>query len=301
MTGVQPTATPAAPVRTARRPVRRHGDPTLVGPAGTIVAGILLALTAAVFLVPLLWLVGAAFKPNDEIYQWPISWLPSRITLSNFVYAWQSAPLGRFFANSVILVAVGTVVKVVLAVLSAYAFAFLDFPGKRFVFLVVLGVLMVPGNVTLLINYVTISNLGLVNTYAGILLPGLGSAFGTFLLRQHFLGLDRAVFEAAELDGAGTLRKLIGFAVPLARPAVITVALLGAIDEWNSYIWPLIVTNSDDMRTVSLGLQYLQVQDGLQRWGPIMAGTLLTMVPVLLLYLFAQRSITSGMVGAAVR
>lgn len=290
---------PSAPGRQRRH--RAYGDPTRVGLTGTIIGGVLLVLTAAVFLVPVLWLISAAFKPNGEIYQWPITLLPSHATFSNFLAAWNSAPLGRFFANSLLLVVVGTVIKITLAVFSAYAFAFLDFPGKRIIFLIVLGVLMVPGNVTLLINYVTISNLGLVDTYGGILLPGIGSAFGTFLLRQHFMGLDREVFEAADLDGASTLRKLFLFAVPLARPAVVTVSLLAAIEEWNSYIWPLIVINSDQMRTVSLGLQYLKVQEGLQNWGPIMAGTLLMMVPVLLLYLFAQKSITSGMVGAAVR
>jgi sn-glycerol 3-phosphate transport system permease protein len=261
----------------------------------------LLALAAVVFLLPAFWMLSSALKPNADIYQWPLQLLPANLTTDNFNRALATAPFGQFFANSLIVTAVGATLKVVLAVCTAYAFAFLPFPGKNALFLAVLGALMVPGHVTLLINYVTIGGLGLINSYAGIILPGLGSAFGTFLLRQHFLSLPKEVIEAAELDGAGHLRRLLNFVVPMSRPAVITVALIAVIDEWNDFIWPMLITNTLDMRTMPIGLMYLKQAEGLDDWGVIMAGTVMVAMPMLLLFLFAQRYIIAGMAGASVK
>ncbi len=261
----------------------------------------LLALIAVglLFLIPFYWMFSSAFKPEDEIYRWPLQWIPSELVLDHFRRAWDTVPFGQFFVNSVIVTAFGATLKVTLAVFSAYAFAFLRFPFKRVIFLAVLGALMVPGHVTLLINYITIGNLGLINTYAGIFLPGLASAFGTFLLRQHFLALPREVLEAAQLDGCGHLRRLTRFVLPMAKPAVVTVALIAVIDEWNDFIWPLLVTNSLQMRTLPIGLMFLKETEGVDQWGPIMAGTVLVVLPMLLLFLFAQRYIIAGLAGAA--
>jgi sn-glycerol 3-phosphate transport system permease protein len=261
----------------------------------------LLVLVGLLFLVPFYWLISSAFKPDEEIYRWPLQWVPTRLVLDNFERAWNAAPFADFFVNSLVVTFVGATLKVVLAVFGAYAFAFLPFPGKRFLFLAVLGALMVPGHVTLLINYITIGNLGLINTYAGIILPGVASAFGTFLLRQHFLSLPREVLEAAELDGAGHLRRLFRFVVPMSLPAVATVALVAAIDEWNDFIWPLLITNTVQMRTLPIGLMYLKETEGVDQWGAIMAGTTFVVLPILLLFLFAQRYIIAGMAGATVR
>ncbi|WP_433609160.1 carbohydrate ABC transporter permease [Prescottella agglutinans] len=261
----------------------------------------LLALIAVglLFLIPFYWMFSSAFKPEDEIYRWPLQWNPSELVLDHFRRAWDTVPFGQFFVNSVIVTAFGATLKVILAVFSAYAFAFLSFPFKRVIFLAVLGALMVPGHVTLLINYITIGNLGLINTYAGIFLPGLASAFGTFLLRQHFLALPKEVLEAAQLDGCGHLRRLTRFVLPMAKPAVVTVALIAVIDEWNDFIWPLLVTNSLQMRTLPIGLMFLKETEGVDQWGPIMAGTVLVVLPMLLLFLFAQRYIIAGLAGAA--
>jgi sn-glycerol 3-phosphate transport system permease protein len=260
-----------------------------------------LVAVAAVFLVPFYWMVSSALKPEHEIYSWPPQWIPSTFVLDHFARAWEVVPFGRFFVNSLIVTAAGSTLKVFLAVFSAYAFAFLRFPGKKILFLAVLGALMVPGHVTLLINYITIGNLGLINTYAGIFLPGLASAFGTFLLRQHFLSLPREVLEAAELDGCGHLRRLVHFVLPMSRPAVVTVALIAVIDEWNDFIWPLLVTNTLQARTLPIGLMFLKESEGVDQWGPIMAGTVLVILPMLLLFLFAQRYIIAGFAGAAAR
>lgn len=267
---------------------------------GTIVRIVLLIAVALAFLIPLYWLFSASLKPEAEIYSWPLQFFPSTLEFSNFAEAWDSAPFGRYLANSLIVTVCGAALKVVLAIFTAYAFAFLPFPGKKILFLLMLGALMVPGHVTLLINFLTVSKMGLVNTYVGIFLPGVASAFGTFLLRQHFLSLPQEVLEAAELDGCGHLRRLLHFVVPMARPAVITVALLAVIDEWNGFIWPLIATNSDEMRTVPIGLLYLKANEGVDHWGTIMAGAVIVVIPMLVIFLLAQKYIVSGLTGAAI-
>lgn len=260
-----------------------------------------LILVGLVFLVPFYWMLSSAFKPEEEIYRWPLQWVPSALVFDHFERAWEAVPFGQFFVNSVVVTTVGSTLKVLLAVFGAYAFAFLRFPGKKWIFVAVLGALMVPGHVTLLVNYVTIGNLGLINTYAGIFLPGLASAFGTFLLRQHFMSLPKEVLEAAELDGCGHLRRLVHFVLPMSKPAIVTVALIAVIDEWNDFIWPLLVTNSLQARTLPIGLMFLKETEGVDQWGPIMAGTVIVMLPMLLLFPFAQRYIIAGLAGAAVR
>lgn len=260
---------------------------------------LLLAAAALVFLIPLYMLVTTAFKTNSEIYAWPPRLLPSELTWDNLRMAWDIAPFDQFIKNSVIVTVVGAAAKVLLAVFTAYAFAFLPFPGKKILFLVMLGALMVPGHVTLLVNYITIGNMGLINTYEGLILPGVASAFGTFLLRQHFMALPKELFEAAEVDGAGHFRKLFSMVIPMSIPAVATVALVAVIDEWNSFVWPLIITNSVNMRTLPIGLMYLKANDGLTNWGVLMSGTLIVVLPMLLVFLFAQRYIITGLTGAA--
>lgn len=260
---------------------------------------LLLVAAALMFVIPLYMLVTTAFKTNSEVYAWPPRLLPSELTWDNMRSAWTLAPFDQFIKNSVIVTAVGAAAKVLLAVFTAYAFAFLPFPGKRILFLVMLGALMVPGHVTLLVNYITIGNMGMINTYPGLILPGVASAFGTFLLRQHFMSLPKELFEAAEVDGAGHFRKLFSMVIPMSIPAVATVALIAVIDDWNEFVWPLIITNSVNMRTLPIGLMYLKANDGMTNWGVLMSGTLIVVLPMLLVFLFAQRYIVTGLTGAA--
>ncbi|MEU8365089.1 carbohydrate ABC transporter permease [Nonomuraea sp. NPDC048882] len=260
-----------------------------------------LVLTALVFLVPLYLFVSTAFKTNADINSWPMRVIPGSLTLENFVNAWTLAPFDQFLINSVVVAAIGTALKVVLAISTAYAFAFLPFPGKRYLFIFMLGALMVPGHVTLLVNYITIGQMNLLNTYAGLILPGVASAFGTFLLHQFFRSLPYEVLEAAQLDGSGHLRTIFSIIMPMSRPAIITVGLIALIDEWNGFVWPLIVTNSVNMRTLPIGLLYLKENDGINDWGALMAGTLFVVLPVLIVFLLAQRYIVAGLAGSAVR
>lgn len=290
------TTTPNVPRPRGRTPVvavapRRRPD--VLGYAGLVVAGLIMV-------VPLLWMLLASFKARDEIYTIPVQLLPGDPGFANYVEAVASVPFGHFLLNSLITTALGAGVKVVLGLTCAYALVFVEFPGKRFVFVAVLAALMVPQQVTLIPNYTLVAQLGWLNTYQGIIVPGLASAFGTFLFRQHFQTLPVAVLEAATLDGAGHWRRLWQFVVPLSAPTVSAVALVSVVTEWNDYLWPLLVVDHADMMTLPVGLTLLQNNDGLTNWGVLMAGTVLVIVPILLVFLFFQRRLVAGLAAGAV-
>lgn len=258
-------------------------------------------LVAGIILVPLLWMLSAAFKTRAEIYRTPITLLPDRINLDNFTAAWQAAPFGRFYLNSLFVTGVVASVKVINSVLSAYALVFMRFPGRRFLFLFVLAALMVPHEVTIVPNYLLMADLGWVNTYQGIIFPLLAVAFGTFLLRQHFRALPREMIEAARVDGAGHLRTLWSVVLPVSRPVVATVALIYVVAGWNEYLWPLIVTNSLEMRTLPIGLNYLKDTEGNTQWGVVMAGSLIVVAPVVAFFLWTQRHLIQGLTSGSVK
>jgi sn-glycerol 3-phosphate transport system permease protein len=264
-----------------------------------LVQYILLIVTALIFVVPLFWVFSASLKDLREIYTFPPVWIPTEPKFSNYSEAWDSAPFGRFYLNTIITTFFGVALEVVNAVLTAYALVFLRFPGKNLVFIVMLAALMVPIHVTILPNFLTIASLGWVNTYQGIILPGASVAFGAFLLRQHFLTLPREIPEAARLDGASHLQILWYVILPISRPMLVTVALVSVVTKWNDFLWPLISTNSENMRTLPIGLSYLFSAEGASQWGLIMAATIFVIVPVLLLFLRWQKHIVSGLTSGA--
>lgn len=278
-------------------PVRREDRGTRVQRvllyAGLVAVGLL-------FVGPLYWLFSSALKEPGDIYQYPPRWLPGW-HVENFAEAWRAAPFGDFFKNSVIVTAGGAAIKLLNATLTAYAFVFLRFPYKNLIFLIMLGALMVPNNVTLIVNYITVSNLGWVNTYLGLILPSAGSVFGMFLLRQYMMTLPGDVVEAARVDGAGHLRIMWQVVLPMCKPMLVTVGIIAVVDMWNDFIWPLIVTNTVEMRTLPIGLLYLRTTEGYANWGAIMAGTVMVALPMLILFLFAQRQIARGLTGGAVK
>ena len=261
----------------------------------------LLAVVGIIMAGPLYWLVSSSLKPTGDIYTFPPAWWPSQIRWQNFVDAWRSAPFGDFYVNSVVTTTAGAALEVANAILTAYAFVFLRFPFKRLLFAVLLGALMVPGHVTLLPNYLTVADLGWINTYQGIVIPGAGSAFAAFLLRQHMLTLPDEVIDAARMDGAGHLRRLWSVVLPLSRPMLVTVAVVSLVSKWNEFIWPLIVTNTDKMRTLPVGLLMIKNSEGYVNWGAVMAATVFVVLPVLVVFLVAQRYIVAGLTQGAVK
>jgi len=274
-------------------PVRAYG--------GTLVLYTLLIMTALVFVVPLFWVFSASLKDTQQIYTFPPVWIPTEPRFANYSEAWNAAPFGRFYLNTIITTFFGVTLEVVNALLTAYALVFIRFPGKNLIFIGMLAALMVPIHVTILPNYLTIASLGWVDTYQGIILPGASVAFGAFLLRQHFLTLPREIPEAARLDGAGHLQTLWYVILPISRPMLVTVTLVSVVTKWNDFLWPLISTNSESMRTLPIGLSYLFNQEGASQWGLIMAATIFVILPVLLLFLRWQKHIVSGLTSGATK
>jgi sn-glycerol 3-phosphate transport system permease protein len=291
---VQPALAPATRV-TPRWAGQRRSALALVAGYGA------LALCVVLIGLPVYWMVIGAFKESSEIYRIPPTWMPVKPTLQNFVAAWNAAPFGRYYVNTIITTLFGSAFEIYFAVTAAYAFAFLRFPRKEALFLVLLAALMVPPQITILPNYLTIANFGWINTYQGIVIVGAATAYGTFLLRQYYRTLPREVLDAAHVDGAGHLRILVSIVVPLAMPAIVSFGLLSVVAKWNEFLWPLIVTNTRDMRVLPIGIYWLMVEEGVIDWGVVMAGTLFVVIPVVVIFLYAQRYIVDGIAVGAVK
>jgi sn-glycerol 3-phosphate transport system permease protein len=264
----------------------------------------LLLLLVLIIGAPLLWMLSGSLRTTREIYAMPPVWIPTEPRWQNFVDAWNAAPFDRFYINTIITTLGGTSLELVNATLTAYAIAFLRFPKKNWVFLGLLLALMVPTQVTILPNYITMANIAgqnWINTYQGIILPGASVAFGTFLLRQAFLGLPREVLDAARVDGCGHLRLLWDVVVPMAQPVLVTFGLISLVAKWNDYLWPLIITNTQEMRTLTVGITYLFDQEGNTQWGVVMAAAIFVILPLLVIYVFAQKYIISGLTAGATK
>jgi sn-glycerol 3-phosphate transport system permease protein len=282
---------------------RREGPLSRRNLAATIATGYLpIVLASLVVVLPLLWMVLASFKSPAELLTQTPSVLPDSFAPRNYAEAAERVPFGRLFLNSLLVTAVGASLKVVLAVLTAYALVFVRFPGKKVIFALVLATLMVPPQVQVLPNYIFISELGGRDTYWGIILPGLATGFGTFLLRQQFRTLPMSILEAAELDGAGHWRRLTRIVVPISTPAIATVALVNIVFEWNEYLWPLVIVSDPHMMTLPVGLTLLfNSENGADAYGVLMAGTVMVILPVLVVFAAFQRYIVSGLTQGAVK
>lgn len=271
--------------------------------AATILGGYVpIVIAMALIVLPLLWMAIASFKPSSEIITMQPTFWPQDPTLGNYARVADTVPLLTVLRNSLIVTIVGSVIKVILAITTAYALVFIDFRFKNAVFLAVLVALMVPPEAALIPNYMTISSLGGRNTLWGIILPGLGTAFGTFLLRQHYKTLPKELLEAAQLDGAGHWKRLWRIVVPVSAPTIATVALVTIVGEWNNFMWPLIITDTVQYMTLPVGLNLLQSVEGQTgSYGYLMAGAVLVIVPVLVVFAALQRFIIAGLTQGAVK
>jgi sn-glycerol 3-phosphate transport system permease protein len=300
-----PPAVVVDPAQVAARPAAGHDRPRPFSTANfvqTMATGYvpLIIATLVVFL-PLLWMLLSSFKQPGEIVTMDLKILPESLNLDNYATAMNTVPFAQFFVNSLIVTVVGSTIKVILAILTAYALVFVRFPFKNVIFVLILVALMVPAQVSILPNYILIAGMGGKNTLWGIILPGLGTAFGTFLLRQHFLTLPSSILEAAEIDGAGHWRRLWQIIVPVSVPSIATVALVTVVSEWNDYIWPLIITDRPETMTLPVGLTLLQNSEGNGAgWGILMAGAVLVIVPILLVFAALQRYIVAGLTQGSV-
>jgi sn-glycerol 3-phosphate transport system permease protein len=265
--------------------------------AGTYLA---LALAVVVMLLPLVWMVLTSFKDFGEIYSLPLKLLPSSFAPTNYATASDTVSFQTLATNSVIKTIAGSGLKVLLGLMTAYALVFIRVPFANVWFGVVILALLVPQQIVMIPNYQVVAGLGWINTYPGLILPGVASAYGTFLFRQHFLTLPGSVLEAAAMDGAGHLRRLWSFVIPMSGPTIAAVALVSVVGEWNDYLWPLLVTTDPRMMTLPVGLTLLQDTTGITNWGVLMAGTVIVTLPVLAVFLVFQRRIVGGLTAGAV-
>ncbi|MFZ5825190.1 MAG: carbohydrate ABC transporter permease [Bacillota bacterium] len=256
---------------------------------GNLLPHLILAFGSVIMILPLFWMLSTSLKTYNETLAMPIQWLPSIPQWHNYIEAWQAQTyFGRYFFNSFFVTIVTVIIEVFLSILAAYAFSRMTFIGKNLLFMVLLSTMMIPGEVLLVPNFITLTELKWINTYYALIVPWVVSVFAVFLLRQHFLQVPNELQEAAYLDGAGHTRFMLQIMVPLSRPPIATIALLKFIGSWNAFLWPLIVTNSPQMRTVPVGLISLMQDEGPQYhiW---MAAATLALIPVLVVFLAAQK------------
>ena len=269
-------------------------------PRGPRLAGryVLLCVVAFVVLFPIYTTVIGAFKPPSDLLDRPL--VPGPFTLDMFRDAWTDGRLGRYLVNSLIVALIITIGQLVTSVMSGYAFSMLDFPGRNVVFVLFISTMLVPLEATLVVNRRTVGTLGWINTYQGLAIPFVATAFGTFLVRQAFLGLPRELRDAARIDGAGHLAFLWHVAVPVVRPTLGALALFSFLSAWNQYLWPNLITTEDDMNTVQSGLRALR-DSAIQQPGLVMAGTIIAAIPIAIALLIFQKALIRGLASGAVK
>lgn len=265
-----------------------------------LVTHIILIVVVLASLFPFYWMVITSLKTLNEALRSPPTFIPHEWVFSNFRDSLKQAPFGRYLFNTFFIALMTVFFNLLTSVLAAYAFALTDFPGKRVLFALLLTTLMIPYDVILIPNFILIKNLHLYNTYWAQIVPWAAGTFGIFLVRQFFLGIPKEIFEAAVIDGASPWGVLWRVAVPLARPALVTVALFSFLGSWNAFNWPLIVTATDNVRPIQVGLSQFTNEAG-SNYPLQMAATTLTIIPIALLYFFVQRQLIEGVASSGVK
>jgi len=232
-------------------------------------------------------------EERDRKVKQPFHWL------DNYKFALEAQPFYRFFLNTIFVTITVTGVSLFFASMSAYAFAFFKFPFKDTLFMMMLGTMMLPQQALLIPNYIVLSKIGWINTYLSLIVPWLASAYSVFFLRQFFLQLPKDLFEAATIDGCSRFQFYYKVVLPLSKPPMVTLGIFSFLANWNSFVWPLIVTNDTNLRVIQVGLSYFSSEAG-TRWGPLMAASTMTILPLVIMYFLAQKQFvesqaTSGM------
>jgi len=255
---------------------------------------IVLTVGVIAMIIPFVWMILGSFKTTSEIRQYPTEFLPREATFENYVELFGRLDFATFFMNSIIVAVFVTLGNIVFSSMVGYALAKLEFRGKRLLFGLVLTTLMVPGVVTFVPLFVLTANLGLVNSYPGLILPFLITPLGVFLMRQFMLSLPDDIIEAARIDGASEWRIFLRVIMPLCGPAVATLTILTFLGSWNNFLWPLVVATTEDMYTLPVALALYSVGQNAAQYGLMMAGAVVVVVPVLVVFVFLQRYFVQG-------
>jgi multiple sugar transport system permease protein len=284
------TATRYAPaaVEPAGRRTRRARSGRQWWIYALLLAGLVLAVA------PFVWMVLSSVKPDAEVRQVPPTWWPENPTLDNYRDLFQRLNFPRFFANSVIVATAVTLGNVVFCTMIGYALAKLSFPGRRTLLALVLTMLMIPTVATFVPLFVLVSNFGLVNTFGGLILPFLAQPLGVFIMRQFILGIPDELIDAARVDGAGELRILARVVAPLCGPAIATVAVITFFAQWNNFLWPLVVAQTEEKYTLPVALALYSVGQNNARFGLLMAGAVVIVIPILIIFALLQRYVVQG-------
>jgi len=253
-----------------------------------------LSVGLVLMVMPFVWMLLSSLKPAAEIRRSPPTWLPESPTLDNYATLFTKLDLTTYFANSLIVAVAVTLGNVLFCSMLGYALAKLDFAGKRMLFGVVLGTLMIPGVVTFVPMFVLVTNLGLANTLPALILPFLVQPFGVFLMRQYIGGLPDELIDAARVDGASEVRIFAGIILPLCGPALATLGILTFLGSWNNFLWPLVVAQTEDKYTLPVALALYSIGQNATDYGLLLAGAVVVVVPVIAVFLVLQRHFVQG-------
>ena len=255
---------------------------------------ILLLLAVAVAIIPVVWAVLSSLKTNETIFAVPMRWLPAPLYWNNYPEAFEAAPFGRYFLNSAIVAVSVTATTVFFGAMAGYGFSKFRFPGRNLMFGLILLTFMIPFPVIMIPLFVLVRNLGWVNTYWGLIIPGALTGFAVFMMRQFIQAIPSELFDAARIDGAGELRIFLTMVLPLARPALATLGILTFLESWNNLLWPLIVIQSDDMETMPLGLTKFSTLYS-TNYAQMLAMSVIASLPVLAVFIIGRRQIISSL------
>lgn len=268
--------------------------------AGKILFQVFAILLGLLILFPIIYCFFVSFMMPNQVQSIPPTIFPKQWTLANYENVLETTTIGRFMINSLIVAGVSSVIRLIVASFAAFAFSFYEFKGRNVLFMLCLGTVMIPSDVVLVTNYQTISRLGLINTYIGMISVFCVSAMNIFMMRQNFLTFSRTLQEAAYIDGCSNIHFFFSILLPTSTPVLTTVFISSFISTWNTYLWPMLVTNNPLMRTVQVGVTMLNNEDG-NVYGPIMAASMMVLVPTALIFLLFRKKIVSGMMGGAVK
>jgi sn-glycerol 3-phosphate transport system permease protein len=268
--------------------------------ASKLILTILNLFVALFLLLPLLYAVSIAFMPSNELFTTNLNLIPSTPTFHNFSQAMAKIPLNRFIINSFVVAGFITAGQIISCSLAAFAFSFLVFKGKNILFMLVMATMMIPGEATIISNYLTVSSLKWLDTYQVLIIPYLTSAMGIFLFRQFYKSFPISLYESAKIDGCSNLRFIYSILIPLTKSAIGAMAVYTFINAWNMYLWPLLVTGSDKMRTVQIGIGMLDSVDS-QSISMMIAGVVMIIVPSISVFIIGQKQLIRGMFSGAVK
>lgn len=254
---------------------------------------ILLLFTLVITALPFFWMVTTSLKEKTAVMRMPPQWIPNPVRWQNYIEAWNSAPFGRYFFNSFFIAIATTVGDVLTSIPAGYALAKMAFFGRGLILALLLGTLMIPGQMLLVPTFILVKNIGWYNTYQVLIIPWTAGVFGMFLLRQFFKTVPDELWDSARIDGCSRLRYMFQIAVPLVRPGIATVALLKFVGSWNAFLWVIVMTDKVELRTVPVGLRFLQMEMG-DYHHLLMAAATMAIVPILVLFALAQKQFIQG-------